>query len=159
MGKHGGYGHFTSANASHGSNYSGGVGHERMSTKSPMAIPGPPNAPLGACVPCGDDEESFNYAHSEYGSEGLDFKDWATSQAVDQSTVSNHSEFVKDRLSSNNTGRTWSPEQRSEMETTTPVPWAGLRRPQHVPVNNPKKVNEYNDNDYTHGPSLIWKTG
>ena len=138
--------------------------HERMTSSayggdSKMVIPGPPNTPIGANIPCSSDEADFNYAHATYGAEGLDFKDWATSQAIDSSTVQNHAEFVKDRLEKGNTGRTWSPEQQSEMETVAPVPWAGLRRPQHVPVHNPTQVSEYNENDYERHASLVWRSG
>lgn len=118
--------------------------------------------PLGntsACAPC-DSDGQFDFATAEYGAEGMDFKDWATSQAIDASTVNNHADFVADRMKRHNTGRTWSPEQRAEMETTPAVPWQGLRRPMHVPVNGlMAQVNEYNENDYDRTASLVWRSG
>lgn len=86
------------------------------------------------------------------------YHDWILSQAVDQSVVANHAEYVKDRLDNGIVSGSTTGEQAQEMEGSDMIPWQGLRRPQRVPVNNPLQVPEYNDNTYTDGPTFTWNS-
>jgi hypothetical protein len=108
--------------------------------------------------PCNGDNE---YAVYNYGSEGLDFKDWAAAQAIDPQVIKNHGEFIKDRLANsktdNITGRTYSP---SEHDSYNPINgWVGiLGRPQMVKVCNPQQVNDVNPAVYATEQRMKWKS-
>jgi hypothetical protein len=108
-----------------------------------------------------DPNSNFEYAVEEFGGPGLEFKDWAMSQAVDPAVIKNHSEFVKDRQSKGTwTGRTWTAESKSEMETTDGNGWIGIRgRPQNVEVDpNAAQVAEINPNNFTNTKKLTWSS-
>jgi hypothetical protein len=116
----------------------------------------------GARAPCTDPCNGDNeYAVHEYGSAGLDFKDWAAAQAIDPQVVKNHGEFIKDRLANsktdNITGRTYSP---SEHDSYNPINgWVGiLGRPQMVKVCNPQQVNDVNPAVYATEQRMKWKS-
>ena len=103
------------------------------------------------------------FATNDYGTPGMDFKDWVSSQAVDPQVLKNHAEFVKDRLDvvgSNITGRTYDPGYRlGEMEGSDAVPWIGIRgRPQNVKICNPTQLTDFNENSYTDKPKLTWSS-
>jgi hypothetical protein len=112
----------------------------------------------GCTDPCMGDNE---YAVYNYGSEGLDFKDWAAAQAIDPQVVKNHGEFIKDRLANsktdNITGRTYSP---SEHDSYNPINgWVGITgRPQMVKVCNPQQVNDVNPAVYATEQRIKWKS-
>jgi hypothetical protein len=113
---------------------------------------------VGSC-----DDGKFEYAVDDFGAPGMDYKDWVTSQAVDPAVLKNHSEFVKDRVDDTRgivTGRTYDPGYRmGEMEGSDMVPWVGIRgRPQNVQICNPTQVPDYNDNSYSNGPKMTWKS-
>jgi hypothetical protein len=106
---------------------------------------------------CGDGP--FQFAVSEFGAPGMDYKDFVTSQAVDPATLQNHSAYIKDRLGDNTqnvTGRTWSPDSHDSYD---PIPWIGIRgRPQGVKVCNPDQVPDVDYNLYRDKPKLIWSS-
>jgi hypothetical protein len=140
------------------------------------ATSGPVNAPeselFGNNVEffdgCADDmkkidcTDTHEYSVNEYGSPGMEYKDWVASQAIEPSVLRNHAEFVKDRMDNtkqNVTGRTYSPSLRmGEMEGSDNIKWIGLRRPQHVAICNPTQVPEYNDNSFTRTPKFTWSS-
>jgi len=97
----------------------------------------------------------MTYAINAYGMPGADYTDWVKSQAVDPQVISNHTEFVQDRLGDNQlaTGRTYSPDSNDSYE---PIPWQGLRRPQAVPVCNPTQVPDVDYNLYESKTKLKW---
>ncbi len=105
---------------------------------------------------CNNDD--YKYAYNDFGAPGADFKDWVSSQAVDNNVIKNHAEYVSDRESTttqNITGRTFSPDSHDSYD---PIPWIGLRRPQAVPVCNPTQVPDVDYNLYDKSPKLTWKS-
>ncbi len=92
--------------------------------------------------------DKFAYGEHDYGKEGMDYKEYVTSQAVSRDVVNNHQEFLKDRVPFGNkgslftSGRTYSPDSH---ESYDPTKWQGLYRPRYVPVCNPTQVT---DTDY-----------
>jgi hypothetical protein len=103
-----------------------------------------------------DDDDKFQYAVNEFGAPGLEFKDWATSQAVDPQVLKNHHEFVKDRLKDNSqniTGRTFS---LGELESDQ-ITWQGIRgRPVAVNVCSPTQIADVNYDWYASKPRFNW---
>lgn len=94
------------------------------------------------------DDSSGVYTH-DYGNEGMDYKSYAASQAVDTQVVRNHAEFIKNirGLGPNGefTGRTYSPDSHDSYD---PIPWIGLRRPEYVKTCNPTSVPDVDYNLY-----------
>lgn len=113
----------------------------------------------GAAAPdvnsCTDD--NFAYAQNDFGGPGMDFKDWATSQAVDTAVLVNHANFVKDRLGDNTQNGTRGSMALGEIEGSYQVPWIGIRGPaQHVPVYNPTQVPDVDPSLFTDKPRFNW---
>lgn len=106
---------------------------------------------------CGDSDGSF--AKFDYGAKGLDYKEYVTSQAVDNKVIENHLQFVRDRKGLGPTGefiqgRTYSPDSH---DSYNPIPWVGLQRPQYVPVANPTQVPDVDYNLYKgRKPYCFW---
>lgn len=110
---------------------------------------------------CGDDDK-FAYAIDEFGAPGMEYKDWVTSQAVDNNVIRNHAEFVRDRLGKNGiwTGRTWTPDSSfHESYLSNAVPWMGIRGPpQRVAVCNPSQVTDIDPEVLPAKQKLTWTT-
>ncbi len=101
----------------------------------------------------------FNYEVNEFGSEGMDFKDWVASQAVDPQMIKNHSEFIQDRFQQrgqNQLGRTYSPDSHDSYD---PIPWMGLRRPQAVKLSGINaQVPDVDYDLYSKNPTFTWSS-
>ncbi len=108
------------------------------------------------CV-CGDNEK-FSFAENDYGSPGMDYKAYVTSQAVDDKVIKNHLAYVEERKGlgpeGEFTGRTYSPDSHDSYD---PIPWIGLRRPQFVSQCNPTQVADVDTNLYKgNRPFCFW---
>lgn len=104
---------------------------------------------------CGDGDK-FTFAKHDWGSKGMDYGSFMTSQAVDDETIKHHSGFVKDRLGDGNfTGRTYSPDSH---ESYDPIKWVGLRRPQYVEQCNPTQVPDVNTALFKSNRQFCFKT-
>jgi hypothetical protein len=105
-------------------------------------------------------DDKFAYAINEFGAPGMEFKDWVASQSVDPQVIKNHSEFVKDRLTRDNTqnvtGRTFSPDFHDSYNPANP--WTGLRRPEGVNICNPDQVPDMDYSLFAKTPSISWAT-
>ncbi len=105
---------------------------------------------------CADNPRPI-YTSEESGEPIIDYKEFILSQAVDQSTIQSHKEFVSDRLgdlTKNLEGKTWAP--RAEIETDQ-INWMGIRgRPQAVPVCNPDQVPDVDYDWYAKKAKLTW---
>lgn len=99
----------------------------------------------------------LSFATNDFGAPGADFKDYLTSQAVDNSVIANHAEFVRDRQKFGNvTGRTYSPDSHDSYD---PTPWIGIRgRPQNVPFGNPDQVPDVDFSLYADKQRVTWST-
>ncbi len=117
---------------------------------------------VGSTMDClCDGDDKFQYAINEFGGPGMEYKDYVTAQSIDPQVVKNHSEFVKDRIDKGAlwTGRTYTPEMRSEMEGSDSVPWMGIRgRATNVAVCDPTQVADYNENSYVNKKKLTWSS-
>ena len=107
---------------------------------------------------CSDGDGTFSYAENEYGSAGMDFKSWITSQSVDGQVLKNHSEFVKDRVGKDGvtfTGKTYALPDWEEADQGSG--WIGIRgRPARVQVCNPTQVTEANSDWFPEKQRLTW---
>jgi len=101
------------------------------------------------------------FESNSFGGSGsdIDFKDYISGEAINEQTMRNHQEFVKDRIQNtgtqNITGRTYA---MGEIEADGGVPWMGLRRPQHVEVVNPTQATDFRAADYTDKPTFTWNS-
>lgn len=102
------------------------------------------------------------YGANEFSGTGGDFKDFIAGQAIDVQTLSNHAEFVKDRLGSNPqniTGKTYA---MGEIESDGGVPWIGIRgRAQALPASATglsAQVTDFREADYTTKPRFNWNS-
>lgn len=105
--------------------------------------------PSDSEVACSCDNSTGQYVNG-YGADGMDYKAYAASQAIDGQVVRNHSEFIKNirGLGPNGqfTGRTYSPDSNDSYD---PIPWIGIRgRPQAVAVGNPTQEPDIDYNLY-----------
>jgi hypothetical protein len=109
---------------------------------------------------CGCPESNqIDFAVNEFGSPGLDYNAWVSSQAVDDQVVKNHVQFVQNvrGLGSNGefTGRTYSPDSH---ESYDPISWVGLRRPEYVSLQNPTQVPDTDLSMYLRNRNFCLKT-
>lgn len=108
---------------------------------------------------CACDGADGTFAKFDYGSPNADYKDYVTSQAVDNKVIENHLQFVRDRKGLGPTGemitgRTYSPDSHDSYD---PIPWVGLQRPQYVPVANPTTLADVDYNLYKgRKPYCFW---
>lgn len=127
---------------------------------------GETSAYYGGCAPtmeamtnaCGENAQ-VDYAVNDFGAPGVDFKDWAMSQAVGSDVLANHAEFVKDRIKNQSsiiTGRTMA---LGELEGDD-VKWMGIRgRPQKVPVHGlMAQQPDFTPDHYADKPKLTWSS-
>jgi len=110
----------------------------------------------GTCDPA----DPATFAEWEYGGKDMDYKDWVTSQGVDDKVIENHLQFVKDKKGLGPggefiTGRTWSPDSHDSYD---PIPWIGIRgRPSAVPQLNPTQVPDLDTSFYLKNrPYPLW---
>lgn len=107
--------------------------------------------------PCDGD---LSYAINPFGNENMTYKDWVTSQSVDQQVLKNHAEFVKDRLGDNTqniTGRTFA---LGELEAQQ-INYVGLRRPEAIPVTqgvNTAQIPDVNSDWFATKPTFTWSS-
>ena len=108
-----------------------------------------------------DPNDTLAYASHPFGN-AASFTEWALNTGgIDPSVVKNHSEFVKDQVTSNDgssavTGRTYSPDSHDSWQ---PISWVGIRGPpQAVPIGNPTQQPEINGSFYSNGPKLSWSS-
>jgi hypothetical protein len=109
---------------------------------------------ISKVLDCACDDNSGAFAKNDYGAPGLDYNSFVMSQGVDNQSIRNHKEFVKDRMAVNGqgtefTGRTWTPQpDMGDSGGYAPSSWVGIRGPpMKVPVCNPTQVNSDEDSD------------
>jgi len=92
------------------------------------------------------DMPTADYQGTEYGMPNADYKEYVTSQAVDDAVIANHKDFVWQRHGQYATGRTYTAD--TVLDGVDQIKWWGLRRPDvRVPIANPTQVPEI-DIDY-----------
>ena len=110
------------------------------------------------CV-CEDGANGYKFSQYDYGAPGLDYNAFVSSQGVDDQTLLNHMQFVKDRKGlgplGEFTGRTYSPDSNDSYD---PIPWIGLRRPEYVEQCNPTQVPDVDLNLYKGNRQFCFKT-
>lgn len=95
------------------------------------------------CTTCTD---GGGYEQNPYGAPDANYQDWIMAQGVDQAQIDNQKTFVNERMKQGAlTGRTFTPDFHTSYD---PISWAGLRRPQRVPIDE-VTARQLPDVDYT----------
>lgn len=116
------------------------------------------NSEVKNALDCACEGNPGLFAKSEWGGAG-DYKEFVTSQAVDDQVIVNHANYIKDRkqfgVGGEMTGRTYSPDSHDSYD---PIPWIGLRRPQYVEMCNPTQVPDVDVNLYKGNRQFCFRT-
>lgn len=142
-----------------GRNYDAAIGDHMRQNSEYFAVCGGDSSGELVASACGPNP-STSFAKFDYGAPNMDYKEYVASQAVDNKTIENHLEFVRDRKGLGPegefiTGRTYSPDSHDSYD---PVPWVGIRgRPQAVPQCNPTQVPDLDTNLFKgNRPYCFW---
>lgn len=101
------------------------------------------------------DSENIEFAITEFGAKGMDYKAFMASQELDPEIIANQKAFVAERTGF--TGRTYSPDT-GPLETDYSK-WEGLRRPEYVKVCSPKQEVDVPENWFkSSGRQLCFKS-
>ena len=74
----------------------------------------------------------------DFANTGAPFTDWVKANAIDNTLIANHTQFVNDTGTRGTyTGRTYTADMHDSYD---PIKWVGLMRPQNVPVGNPDQI-------------------
>jgi len=99
------------------------------------------------------------FAKYEYGAPNMDYKEFVTSQAVDDQVIVNHANYIKDRkqfgVGGEMTGKTFSPDSHDSYNY---MPWTGLRRPQGVARCNPTQMDGAEDSSFSRNRQFCFST-
>ncbi len=93
-----------------------------------------------------------DYSVDKYGEE-KSFMDYVKSNLVSPDMERNHAEYVDSDIQRLGTGRTISYDMHDSYD---PIPWAGLFRPQNVPVGTPDQIPDVDRSLYRDSPTIRW---